>query len=378
MSQKKWETHNPSGSKRVIVTKKMPGDEWLKRLTGANCRVEVCISTKILSVEEIKAVVRDHCDGAIVQLTEDYKQEEMLAAMAAAGVKILSSASVGYNHIKKDIATKYRIPVGNTPDVLTDTTAEMAVALTFAAARRVVEADRFMRSGHYDGWDMNFFLGKLIRGATVGVVGAGRIGSTYAKIMARGFGMNVIYFDVRQNLDLEDHLAAHAEFLKSQAEEPPFFRRAKTIEELLRKADVVSLHVDLNKSTGHLINTELLGLMKKNAVLVNTTRGEVVDETALVKHLKDNPDFTAALDVFEREPEMAPGLADLDNVIVVPHIASATKWTREGMALLAALNVIGILLEYPIWDGPNVLPFLEDDTLKFTPSIINAKALGLA
>ena len=190
--------------------------------------------------------------------------------------------------------------------------------------------------------------------------------------------MNVIYFDVRQNLDLEDHLAAHAEFLKSQAEEPPFFRRAKTIEELLRKADVVSLHVDLNKSTGHLINTELLGLMKKNAVLVNTTRGEVVDETALVKHLKDNPDFTAALDVFEREPEMAPGLADLDNVIVVPHIASATKWTREGMALLAALNVIGILLEYPIWDGPNVLPFLEDDTLKFTPSIINAKALGLA
>ena len=377
MNKKKWDTHNPSGGKRVIVTKILPGSLWLERLIKADCRVEVCTSTDVLSVAEIKSAIGQQCDAVLGQLTEDWG-DELFSALKAAGGTVYSNVAVGYNNVDVDAATGHRIPVGNTPGVLTETTAQMAVALTFAAARRTGEAERFMRAGKYKGWLMTLFLGELLWGKTVGVIGAGRIGATYARMMVEGHKMNLVYYDIHPNTGLEDYIAAYSDFLTSQGEEPVSCKRADSPEDVLRKADCVSVHTVLDDTTHHLINTERLALMKENAILINTSRGPVVDEAALVEHCRKHPEFRAGLDVFEDEPEMKPGLVDLDNGIIVPHIASATRWTREGMATLAASNVAGLLLGYPAWNRPDILPFLESETPKAAPSIVNADELGLA
>ncbi len=376
MDPKKWETHNASGSKRVVVTKEIPGTRWLETLVRAGCRVEVCTSTDVLSVEEIKAAIGTQCDGVLGQLTEDWG-DELFAALKAAGGTAYSNVAVGYNNVDVDGATKHGIPVGNTPGVLTETTAQMAVTLTFATTRRTGEAERFLRAGKYKGWLMTLFLGELLWRKTVGVIGAGRIGATYARMMVEGHKMNLIYHDIYPNKDLEDYIAAYAKFLKSRGEEPVSCQRAATIEDLLQAADCVSVHTVLDESTHHLINAERLALMKENAVLVNTSRGPVVDEAALVAHCRKHPNFRAGLDVFEDEPAMKPGLVELDNVVIVPHIASATRWTREGMATLAAGNVAGILSGYPAWNQPDILSFLEGESPKAAPSIVNAKELGI-
>ena len=377
MSQKVWQTHNPSGSKRVIVTKTLPGARWLEVLAGSGSRVEVCTSPDILSVDEIKAAIGERCDGVIGQLTEDWG-ETLFAALKAAGGKAYSNYAVGYNNVKVDIATNHGIPVGNTPGVLTETTAEMAVALTFAAARRVVEADAFMRGGHYHGWLPTLFLGTLLKGATVGVIGAGRIGAAYARMMVEGFKMNLVYYDLYQNKPLEQYIADYADFLAEHGEPRVTCTRVDSPEAVLQQADVVSLHPVLDATTHHLMNAERLNLMKEEAILINASRGPVIDEAALVAHCQTHPNFRAGLDVFEDEPAMKPGLSDLPNVVIVPHIASATSWTREGMATLAASNVAGILNGYPVWPDPNnILPFLGDNPPKAAPSIVNAKELGL-
>jgi hydroxypyruvate reductase 1 len=376
LNDKKWRMHNPSGSKRVVVTKELPGDRWLEILTKADCKVEICTSTDILRAEEIKKAIGDRCDGAIGQLTEEWG-EKLFAVLKAAGGKAYSNYAVGYNNVDVDGATRQGIPVGNTPGVLTETTAEMAVALTFAAARRVVEADRFMRGGKFKGWLPTLFLGELLWRKTVGVIGAGRIGAAYARMMIEGHKMNLIYYDLYQNKALEDYIAAYGEFLKMQGEKPVFCTRAESVEELLRKADLVSLHPLLDDTTHHLINTERLSLMKENAILVNSSRGPVIDETALVTHCQKHPNFRVGLDVFEDEPDVKPGLAELENVIMVPHISSATVWTREGMATLAASNVAGILMGYPAWQENDISLFLMTNPPKAAPSIVNAKEVGM-
>jgi len=377
MSSKEWQIHNPDGSKRVIVTKLLPGKRWLEVLRAANCRIEVCTSPDILTVEEIKTAIGDRCDGVIGQLTEAW-DETLFAALAAAGGKAYSNYAVGYNNVNTAVATRHGIPVGNTPGVLTETTAEMAVALTVSAARRVVEADTFMRAGHYHGWLPTLFLGNLLKGSTVGVIGAGRIGAAYARMMVEGFKLNVVYYDLYQSKALESYIADYSEFLQAHGEAPVTCTRLASVEDVLKVADIVSLHPVLDATTHHLMNQERLGLMKENAILINASRGPVIDEAALVAHCQQYPDFRAGLDVFEDEPAMKPGLAELANVVIVPHIASATGWTREGMATLAASNVAGILNGYPVWqDQNNILPFLGDHPPKAAPSIVNAKELGL-
>ena len=376
MEQKKWETYNPSGSKRVIVTKLLPGSLWLERLVRADCQVEVCTSTDVLSVEDIKSAMGQQCAAVLGQLTEDWG-DKLFGALKAAGGTAYSNVAVGYNNVDVDAATKHGIPVGNTPGVLTETTAQMAVALTFAAARRTGEAERVLRAGQYKGWLMTLFLGELLWRKTVGVIGAGRIGATYARMMVEGHKMNLVYYDIYPNQDLEDYIAAYSDFLTSRGEEPVCCKRVDSPEDVLREADCVSVHTVLDETTHHLINAERLALMKETAILINTSRGPVVDEAALVDHCRRNPDFRAGLDVFEDEPDMKPGLVDLDNVVIVPHIASATRWTREGMATLAASNVAGLLTGYPVWNRPDILPFLETDAPPAAPSIVNAEALNL-
>ncbi|MCJ7822188.1 MAG: D-glycerate dehydrogenase [Armatimonadetes bacterium] len=375
-SDNAWTTHNSSGALRVVVTKQLPGDRWLEILTQAGCRVEVCTRTDILRSDEIKAAIGGRCDAAIGQLTEPWN-EDLLAALKAAGGRAYSNYAVGYNNVDVEAATRLGLPVGNTPGVLTETTAEMTVALTFAAARRVVEADKFMRAGLFQGWLPTLFLGELLWRKTLGIIGAGRIGSAYARMMVEGHKMNLIYYDPRQNGELEDYISAYGDFLTQHGEQPVTCHRATHVDEVFAEADLLSLHPALDPSTHHLVNAEQLSRMKPNAILVNASRGSVVDEAALVEHCRTHPDFRAGLDVFEDEPAMQPGLADLDNVVVVPHIASATSWTRQGMATLAAGNVAAILLGYPAWPSADISAFLEGNPPKAGPSIVNASALGL-
>jgi len=376
MSNEAWRIVNPNGAKRVIVTKELPGERWLEILTAADCRVEICPLTAVLPVEAIQKAIASRCDAAIGQLTEPWG-DELFAALESAGGRAYSNYAVGFNNIDVSAATQHKIPVGNTPGVLTETTAEMAVALTFAAARRTGEAERYLRSGQFEGWLPGLFMGALLRRKTVGIIGAGRIGAAYARMMMEGHKMNVLYHDLYRNQALEDYAADYTNFLKSRQKAPVTCRRTETVEELLREADCVSIHTVLDASTHHLINAERLALMKPNAVLVNTSRGPVIDEAALVDHCRNNPDFRAGLDVFEEEPALKPGLVDLENVVAVPHIASATIWTRQGMATLAASNVAAILNGYPVWNRPDISPFLEGDPPHAAPSILNAEALGL-
>ena len=376
MNSPSIEIVNPSGSRRVVVTKPLPGCHWLDVLTAADCRVEIIQGTGILSREAVAAGVGPRCDGVIGQLTESW-DAEMFAMLATAGVRVYSNYAVGYNNVDVAAATALAIPVGNTPGVLTEATAEHAVALTFAASRRIVEADRFMREGRFIGWLPSLFLGQLFHGKTVGIIGAGRIGAAYAKMMVEGHKMDLVYYDLRPNLELEAYIAAYGTFLTSHGLPAVTCRRLGTVEDVLRDADVVSLHTVFDASTHHLIHAPRLALMKPDAVLINTARGPLIDEAALVVHCQANLDFRAGLDVFEDEPAMKPGLADLANVVVVPHIASATKWTREGMASLAACNVAAILQGLPVNQGGDIRPFLSGKVPALAPSIVNATELGL-
>jgi len=368
--------HNPEGSRRVIVTKELPGSRWLDYLIAAGCRVEVATTQEVLSKGDILSWIGDRCDGAIGQLTESW-DPEVFAALAEAGGTAYSNYAVGYDNVDVPGATRAGIPVGNTPGVLTETTAEMATALTFAAGRRVVEADAFMRGGRYEGWLPTLFMGKRFHGGTVGIVGAGRIGAAYARMLVEGHKMNLVYFDLHPNAELESFVADYAEFLEAHGEAGVTCRRAETLEELLATSDIVSIHTALTDETRHLIGAPELTAMKDDAILVNSSRGPVVDEVALVEHCQNHPLFTVGLDVFEDEPAMKDGLAELDNVVIVPHIASATTWTREGMATLAAANVAALLQGQPVWDGDDVLPFLSGDLVPAAPSVINASDLNL-
>ncbi len=376
MGAREWRVYNPSGKKRVIVTKELPGERWLRVLAGAGCRIEICTSSDFLSVPDIKAAIGTRCDGAIGQLTEDWG-EELFSALKRAGGRAYSNYAVGYNNVNVNAATKHGIPVGNTPGVLTEATAEMAVALTFAAARRVGESERYLRAGEFKGWLPSLFLGELLWRKTLGIVGAGRIGTAYARMMVEGHKMNLIYYDLLQKKPLEDFVSDYSAFLTSKGEPPILCKRAQTIEDLLREADCVSLHTALDNSTRHLINLERLQLMKENAILINTSRGPIIDEEALVAHCRKHSSFRVGLDVFEDEPALKPGLADLQNAVIVPHIASSTRWTRQGMGTLAATNVAAMLMGYPVWKGPSTLVFLEDNPPKAAPSIVNAKELGI-
>lgn len=375
MASHEWKTHNSDGRNRVLVTKDLPGDRWLQILIRAECRVEICMSTDVLSIAEIKAAIGSRCDAVIGQLTEDWGNP-LFAALKAAGGRAYSNYAVGYNNVDVDAATRHGIAVGNTPGVLTETTAEMALALTFAAARRTGESERFLRAGNYRGWLPALFLGKLLYGRTVGIVGAGRIGAAYGRMMVEGHKMHLLYYDPAPNPELEAFIKDYAGFLKARGEAPVSCKRSDTLEDLLKTADCVSLHTVLDESTRHLINAERLALMKPDAILVNTSRGPIIDEAALVAHCRTHPDFRAGLDVFEDEPGLKPGLNELENVVLVPHIGSATSWTREGMAILAAANVAGILMGYPVWTQPDISAFLKENPPLAAPSIINAPALN--
>jgi hydroxypyruvate reductase 1 len=363
----------------VIVTKELPGNRWRRLLEAADFRLEIGHGTRPLSESALIGAIGSRCDAAICQLTEPWS-EPVLRALRSAGGQVVSAYAVGYDNIDVPEATRLGLAVGNTPGVLTEATAEMAVALSFAAARRVVEGDGLTRRGAFSGWLPTLCLGELLWGKTLGIIGAGRIGSAYARMMAYGHRMNILYYSNRRNVLLEEDVSAYGEFLIARGEGPVGCRRTEALGELLCEADVVSLHVPLTTGTRHLIGAPELAAMKETAVLVNTSRGPVVEEVALVDHCRAHPGFCAGLDVYENEPRITPGLEELDNVVLAPHLGSATRWTREGMATLAAANVVAVLQGMPAWGRAatreDILPFLEDPPPRAAPSIVNAGELG--
>jgi len=274
---------------------------------------------RVLTREELLREVRDR-DGVLPLLTDTIDEEVLAAANKA---KIFANYAVGFNNVDVAAATRRGIMVTNTPGVLTDATADLTWALLMAAARRIPESERFLRAGKFKGWSPTLFLGADLVGRTLGSVGAGRIGTAVAE-RSRGFRMRLLYADPVRNETLEKEFGA----------------QRVDLETLLRESDFVSLHVFLDASTRHLIGAPQFKLMKPTAYLINTSRGPVVDEQALVEALKNGEIAGAALDVFENEPELAPGLAELENVVIVPHIASATLWTRARMADIAVDNLL--------------------------------------
>lgn len=308
------------------MTRRIPSRaEEMLRAAG----YDVTVSTKegVLTRDELKAALAEKQYDAVIPLLTDAINADMIAAMPGS-VKVIANYAVGFNNIDIPAAHTRGMVVTNTPDVLTSTVAEHTVALILTAASRIAEGDRFIREGKFVGWDPLLLLGTDIKGKTLGLVGAGRIGSEVAGILHKGFGMKVVYSDVKKNEALEALCGATF---------------CATHEEVLEQGDIVSIHVPLLPTTQHLINEERLARMKKNAILVNTSRGPVVDEAALVAALKAGTIRGAALDVFEFEPKVSAELLTLPNVVVNPHLASATEETRTKMAEMAATNVIEVL-----------------------------------
>lgn len=306
---------------KIFITHKIP-EIGIQMLKDKGYSVEWRNQSELLPKTELLKILSDgNYDGVLCLLTDQIDAEIFAAAPTT---KIFANYAVGFDNIDVAEAKNRGVIITNTPGASTESVAEHTIALMLSLARRIVEGDNFIRAGKYQGWDPMLFWGTDLQGKTLGILGAGRIGAEVAKKLALGFGMKIIYNDVVHNENLEKEIAAG-------------FKR---VEEILQQADVVSLHVPLLPETRHLINAERLALMKKTAFLINTSRGPVVDENALVDALKRGIIKGAALDVFENEPILAGGLKDLPNVVLTPHIASATAETRNDMAKKAAENLI--------------------------------------
>ena len=305
----------------IYVTRHIP-DIGINLLRAAGHTVDVSAKNGVLTPSELKSAVSAKPYDAVVCLLTDTINKEIFDAVPTA--KIFANYAVGYNNISLPDAAAAGVTITNTPGVLTDTVAEFALSLIISVAKRIPEADRFTRRGEYEGWAPELFLGSDLKGKTLGILGAGRIGYEVAMRAHHGFGMHIIYNDIKRGEELEKNTKATFK---------------ETTEDVLREADVVSIHVPLMPSTEHLLNADRLKMMKSTAYLINTSRGPVIDEEALVEALKNGTIRGAGLDVFEFEPKLAKGLAELDNVVITPHIASASEETRNKMSEIVASNV---------------------------------------
>jgi lactate dehydrogenase-like 2-hydroxyacid dehydrogenase len=305
---------------KVFVSRIIP-DDGLRPVTEA-CEAEVWQDELPPPRDALLRSIQG-CDGVLTLLTD--RVDDEFLDRAGSQLKVVSNFAVGFDNIDVAACTKRGIAVGNTPGVLTETTADLAWALLMAAARRLPEADHYVRAGKWKTWGPMLLMGPDVHGATLGIIGFGRIGQAVAR-RARGFGMRILYHDPHR---------------VSPAVEAEYRAEYRTLEGILPESDFVSLHVNLSPQTKGLINAERLGWMKRTAILVNTSRGPVVDSTALVDALRDGVIAGAGLDVTDPEPLPADHqLVGLDNCLVVPHIASASRATRGKMAEMAAANLL--------------------------------------
>ncbi|MBL8191446.1 MAG: D-glycerate dehydrogenase [Acidobacteria bacterium] len=328
----------------VFVTRQLP-QPVMDRL-GEVCDYRVGTTQGELSREALLAGVRD-ADGLVCLLTDTIDREII---EAGSKLRVIANVAVGYNNIDVAAAHQRGVFVTNTPGVLTEATADLTWALILSVTRRVVEADAFLRAGKFTGWDFDMLLGSGLTGKTLGVVGYGRIGRAVAR-RATGFGMAVIYCG-RDDIAYRDDPQHNTLMITRQTATSPLTQSARidglaarrvTFNQLLEHADIISLHVPLAAATNHLINAAAFAKMKPSAYLINTARGPVVDEAALVRALQQGRLAGAGLDVFEHEPAVTAPLLEMPNVVLLPHIGSATRETRTAMAMLAVENAIDVL-----------------------------------
>ncbi|PCJ51944.1 MAG: D-glycerate dehydrogenase [Candidatus Hydrogenedentota bacterium] len=315
---------------RIFITRAIP-NRALKVLTDVfgSGSVDVYEEDRIIPREVLLERVKG-ADAVLTMLTE-YWDEEVFES-AGSTLKILANCAVGYNNIKVDAATARGVAVSNTPDVLTESTADLAWALILGACRRVGEAERYLRAGKWDSWSPNFMLGNDVHGGTLGIFGMGRIGRATAR-RAAGFNMRVIYHSrTRIEADVETELNARY---------VPFL-------DLLAESDVISIHCPFTSETRHAFGADQFRAMKSTATLVNISRGPVVDEAALAQALLSGEIAFAGLDVFEKEPKIHSDLLTCENAMLLPHIGSATLETRTQMAELAARNIVARLTDAPL------------------------------
>lgn len=304
---------------KVYVT--YPLAEEVLALLKERCEVEMNPENRVLSTKELLEKI----EGRDAVLVVSASITEEICQAAKGKCKIFANYGVGYNNIDVDAATKHGIFVSNTPDVLTDAAADHTFALLISTARRIVECDKFVRSGQ-KGWGPMNMIGAQVSGKTIGIIGGGRIGKATAQ-RAKGFNMNIIYTDIQASREFET--ATGGKFVDKDT--------------LLSQSDFVSIHLPFLPSTKHFISTDELKLMKKTAILINGSRGPVVDEKALVEALRDGIIGGAGLDVFEWEPELAPGLTELSNVVLTPHVATSTMDTRIAMGELCTQNIFAAI-----------------------------------
>jgi len=315
---------------KVFVTRNIPSS-GLDLLRNAGMQVDIYPHDQPVPEGVLLEKIVD-CDALLCLLTDSISRRIIKAGQE---LKIIANYAVGYNNIDLLTAAQRGIVVTNTPDVLTETTADLAFALILACARRVTEGDQMVRSGNFTGWSPLMLLGAEVYGQTLGIIGAGRIGTAVAR-RAHGFGMNILYADTEPNRLIEKDYVA----MKSD------------MGNLIRNSDFISLHVPLMDTTHHLIDEKRFQQMKSSAFLINTSRGAVIDEQALVRALHNRTIAGAGLDVYEREPLLAEGLVSFKNVILLPHLGSATLQTRAKMAELAARNIIELSKGNP---APNTI-----------------------
>lgn len=303
---------------RVFVTRRIPesGLEILRE----NFEVDVFEGDSPISCEELIKRAKG-CEGILPLLTDSIDAD----IMDKTGIKAIANFAVGIDNVDISAATKRTIPVTNTPGVLTDATADLTFALILAISRRIVESDKYLREGKWKGWDPLLLLGGDFVGKTLGIIGFGRIGKAVAQ-RAQGFNMNIIY-------------TSRSRYLEEENEGIKFV----SFDELLKTSDYVTIHAPYTEETHHLISEKELDMMKPTAYLINTSRGKLIDEIQLIRALKEKKIAGAALDVFYNEPEINPELIELDNVVIIPHLGSASLETRTKMAIIAAENLVDAL-----------------------------------
>ena len=310
----------------IFITRAI-SESGIDKLKKAGYEVDINPDDRVLGKDELINTLKNKKYDAVLCLLTDKIDRDIFEAVGTQ-CKIFANYAVGYDNIDINTAKEKNILITNTPGVLTETVAEHTFTLMLAISHRIAEADRFTKNGNYKGWEPTLLLGNDLSHKTVGIVGAGRIGSRVAYHASRGFDANIIYYDIKRNEEFEKETGA---------------RYCETLDNLLGEADYVSIHVPLLPQTKHLINKDKFSLMKKSAYLINTSRGPVIDEEALVVALKTKAIRGAALDVFEDEPRLKEGLSAQDNVILTPHIASGTEETRSKMSEMAANNIISAL-----------------------------------
>ena len=306
----------------VYITSQIP-QIGINLLKQKGFTVETNNSGKYLTKDQLKNVFYRY-NAVLIMMTDKIDMD--ILKSASSNLKVIANYAVGYDNIDVLDAKRKGIIVTNTPGVASESVAEHTFLLIFAASKKLIEADKFVRLGKYQKWDPMSFLSSQIWGKTIGIIGLGKIGIFVGQIAYSGLRMKILYYDIARAEDFE--LLTEAKFT--------------SLDQLLKEADIITIHCPLTEKTRHLIGNEQFDLMKKSAILINTARGPIIDENALIEALKNGKIAAAGLDVFEFEPQISEDLIRLPNVVLTPHIASATVETREAMSRIAAENIIAV------------------------------------